>query len=164
MKLQTAKLTEKENAFLESLVPWSWYLQEQTRVKALTYKNFAGAYGFNSVLFTAYVLSVTNWGSHPISQEKFKGKDACNLLLLPATELWEGRVVKFDGVDYKLFDSYEEFCIDYSDHLVFSGEYDLLLLEKDYLKQLDLLTRDDSRCYTSIVKVLSMLGLKSGSK
>lgn len=156
------KLTDKESAFLDSVIPWSWYIQDQTAMKALVFKNFAGAYGLNSIVFLCMVLRASNWGNHPLSAEQFKGKDACNLLLLEKNQYWEGKTVKFDGKDYKLFNSYEHFCVDFADMVVFSGDYDLILLEKDYLKQIKLLTSEDSRCYDEIIKILSLLGIKNG--
>lgn len=162
INLHRVKLSEKERTFLEALIPWSWMVENQTAYKALVYRNFAGAYGLSSILFTCMVLRETNWGSHPLAQEQFKGKDSCNLLLQKPNEFWEGRVVKYDGEDYKLFDSYEDFCIAYTDHVVFSELYDYVILEKDYLKQLEILTRDDSRAYNEIIKILSLLGLKNG--
>ncbi len=161
MKLKTPRLTPQETEFLEIITRWSWRLEALTRQKAQVYLNNHRAQGLSSVLFLCLVLKATTWGNHPLSHDKFRGKDACNLLLLEADEHWEGRSIKYDGILYRLYDSYEDFCVDYSDYIVLQApEFAEVILEKDYITQLNLLTRDDSNCYNEIVKILSLLGLK----
>ena len=152
-----SKLTKKQQDFLSKVTAWGWFIENQTAVKAAEFKSMQ-SYGLKTTAFILYVIVKSKWGEHPLAQESFKSKDANNLTLMRSNEWWTGRKAKFDGQEYKLFDSWEEFCIHFSDYIVFSGLYKDLLAETDALTQVKLLTREDSSCYNEVIKLLTLLG------
>jgi hypothetical protein len=154
--------TEKQLAYLDSIIPWSWFIENQTQIKAIEFKGLVGAYGLSSVLFTCEALISTDWGSHPLAQEKYKGKEANNLTLMEATKYWDGRKIKFNGQEYKAFDNWEDFCIHYSDWIVFSGLYQDLLVTTSINEQMKMyaLIKGREECYTEFIELLTLLGIK----
>lgn len=164
VKTEQKKLTQKQLEYLEILIPWAWDIETQSELKMTQLRGFKRAAGFSAILFACTVILKTNWGEHPLSKEKIKGKESNNLLLLPTTPWWEGRVTKYDGLDYKAFENWEEFCIHFSDLVVFSKKYDQLLVNSNYLSQIKLycdLTDDNLVCYSDYIKLLKLLGIKS---
>ena len=157
-------MDKKQREFTTRLTPWSWFIQGQTAIKAKEFRGMVDAVGLQSVSFILYVVYQSNWGEHPVSRETFQSKDANNLTLLPSNEWWNGRVGKYEGQEYKLFDSWEEFCVHFSDYIVFSNEFAPLLDNPDIYTQLKVLTREDSRAYNEIIRLLPLLGITDGKK
>lgn len=157
-------MDKKQREFTTRLTPWAWFIQGQTALKAREFRGIEEAVGLQSVAFILYVLYQSNWGEHPVSRETFKAKDANNLTLLPANEWWNGRAAKYEGVEYKLFDSWEEFCVHFSDYVVFSNDLAPLLSNPDIYTQLKVLTREDSRAYNESIRLLPLLGITDGKK
>lgn len=110
-----SELTLHQRRFLESLVLWSEFVFKQTMMKARLFKRQYTSTGLRPSIFIAAVIIATDWENHPISKEKFKTKQANNLLLLEYQHGWCGAKSKYDGRVYKLFDNWEAFCIHYSD-------------------------------------------------
>jgi len=153
----------EKSHFLDKIIPFGWLVQDLVIDKSREYKGIINPPGLHPLVFIPEVLYKTNWGEHPLAAATYKNKDANNLTLLTVNEFWEGPSIKYEGIEYKLFESYEEFCIHYTDLLVMS-DYDELLEEKDYLRQIELLTREDSKCYNGIINILPLLGYSNGKK
>lgn len=154
------KLTKKQQDFLDRVIPLGWHTESLTRRKAVEYKGMTEAVGFSSILFVCEVVLATNWGAHPLAQETYKGKPSNNLLLIRPVALWDGPRAKHEGEDYCMYFSWEEFAIEFSDHIVFSGLYNDLLKEKDFRKQIDLFCLTSGTSSDSIEEVLQLLGVE----
>ena len=153
-------LTDKQKDFLSSVVALSWHVEDLTRRKAVEYKGMTEAVGFNSALFVCEVIAATEWGAHPLAQETYKGKPANNLLLIKPLALWDGPRARFEGEDYCMYFSWDEFAVEFSDFIVFSGQYNNLLQEKDFMKQIETYCLTSGTSYDSIEEVLYLLGAK----
>lgn len=111
-------LDDEQQDFLRRLVPWSFYLCNQTKLKARFFKGVP----FNGVLPSVSIADIgiqSDWGRHPIAGHTFHSKDANNLALLPVDEVWEGSSLKYKAVNYKTFNNWQTFFVHYSDLLVF---------------------------------------------
>lgn len=161
-KTETRKLTEAQIDFINGVVPWSKFVESQTKVKARQLRQLNSS-GLSPILFICEVMVKSNLGSHPLVRDKYRNKPANNLTLLLAPDNWDGKVVSFNNRNYKAFDNWEEFCIHYSDRIVFSKQHDSLLVESNYLKQAEIygLTKGSDICYDEIVKMMTLLGIKN---
>lgn len=155
-------LTAKQSSFLDKVIPFAWHVESQSAAKAYEYRNLWKANGFSAVLFAVVVIDATDWGNHPLSREEYKGRTANNLTLLPANNWWDGKKISYEGTEYKLFSSWEDFCIHFSDLVVFDKKYKDLLMERSYLNQIKLysdLTPEPSVCYARLIQLLKVLGI-----
>jgi hypothetical protein len=159
-KIDGMKLTHRQNEFLTSLLPLALHVEDLTRRKAIEYKGMTGAVGFNSILFICEVLIASDWGTHPLAQETYKGKPSNNLLLIRPVALWDGPRSRYEGEDYCMYLSWDEFAVEFSDHIVFSGIYNDLLKEKDFRKQIEMFCLTSDTSSDSIEEVLNLLGIK----
>lgn len=125
-KHNVSSLTANQRDFLERLIPWSKFVQDQTAIKAQFFKRIKSS-GLLPSVFLSDVIIQSNWGIHPLAQPFYKHKAANNLSLMEATPDWSRRKIKFEGKEYKLFDTWETFSLYYSDHVVFSGQFANLL-------------------------------------
>lgn len=125
---------ERELEFIVNLVPWSRFLNEQTRLKAFYIKRmkFRGLYP--SVAIATLAIK-SEFGNNPVSQEVFRGRPSNNLALLHVDEVWEGDKTKYLNINYKMFETYQDFFIHWSDLLVFRSP---LLEVSDYDDQINL--------------------------
>ena len=154
-------LTAKQSLFLDRLSPWALEVDYLSQLKAYEYRSLR-SYGFSAILFAAVVIEATDWGTHPLSREEYRGKLANNLTLLPSNSWWDGKKILYKDKEYKLFSSWEEFCIHFSDLVVFDKKYKDILLERSYLKQIklySLLTDEPKLMYTKLVNILDQLGI-----
>jgi flagellum-specific peptidoglycan hydrolase FlgJ len=157
-----SNLSKQQEEFLSKLTPWAMRCSNETQIKAQEYRSLWRAYGVSSILFVVEVIDKSNWGSHPLAREEFKSRPANNLTLMKSNEFWDGRKVRFDGEDYKMFDSWEDFCNHYSDQMVFPRKYLEILMEKDYSRQIELfchLTPEDEYAIVRYKQILSDLGI-----
>jgi len=127
VKYNRNSLTKHQKEFLEKLIPWARFIQEQTRIKANVFKKIKSPHGIFAGLVIADIIYYSNWGEHPLAQEKYRNKLSNNLALLEANDYWSGKSIKYENQDYKLFNDWENFSIHYSDLIVFSGWYSELL-------------------------------------
>lgn len=153
-------LTPKQQEFLSALTSLSWHVEDLTRRKAIEYKGMTEAVGFSSILFICEVIIASEWGNHPLAQETYKGKSSNNLLLIRPVALWDGPRARFEGEDYCMYLSWDEFAVEFSDHIVFSGIYNDLLKEKDFRKQIEMFCLTSDTSSDSIEEVLNLLGIK----
>ena len=154
------KLTESQKLFAGSLLPLAEHVQDLTRRKAIEYKGIMEAVGLNPTVFICEVVITSNWGTHPVSQETYKGKSANNLLLLQPVSLWDGPRARFEGQDYCMYLSWDEFAVEFSDYIVFSGLYTYLLKERDIAKQIRYFSLTSGTSCDSIDKTINLLGIK----
>ena len=154
------KLTESQCLFVDALLPLAIHVEDLTRRKAIEYKGMKEAVGLNPTVFLCEVALTSNWGTHPIAQESYKGKPSNNLLLIRPVGLWDGPRSRYQGEDYCMYLSWDEFAVEFSDYIVFSGLFNLLLNEKDYIKQIKEFCLTSGTSYDSIKEVLNLLGIR----
>jgi hypothetical protein len=153
-------LTKRQLDFIDRLTPWAWIIEQWSAEKAWEFRSLPKAPGYSSILFAVQVIDASNWGTHPLAQEEYKGRPANNITLMEVNEWWDGKKVSFQGKEYKLFSSWEDFCIHFSDTVVFDKKYQSIITEKDFLNQIKLLTKDDSEYYNRLIELLKLLGIK----
>lgn len=159
-------LTNPQAEFLVKAVPLARWLQNQTLVKA----DFKGIYspkGFNASLILADLIHQSNWGEHPLAQKKYRNdgetKYANNLSLLEITPYWKGISLNYGGILYRGYRNWLDFAINYSDLLIFSGQYTDVLRTPDLKLQTKLLslTKPNSQAYNDdIVKLIHHFNLR----
>ena len=126
IKYNRNTLSDLEKLFLLKIVPIARLIQKWTKNKA-EFVNKLSSHGIFSSIIIANIILKSEWGRHPISQEKFDGKYSNNLLLIKSNKFWTGRTHIYQNNQYKAYKDWEEFCVDYSDWVVFSGLYDKVL-------------------------------------
>lgn len=91
----------------------------------------------------------SHWGSHPLSKEEFNKRYSNNLTLLEYTEFWHGKKHKFEGNTYRAYRDWGAFCVDFTDHIVFSDLFTELLETNQCDKQIEVLaqTKLDPKIY-----------------
>ncbi len=131
-------LKPEELYFLRTIVPWTLYLNSQTRLKAKIIKrvSFIGVY---PSLVLADILIKSEFGKNPIAKEIFRGRQSNNLTLMPVDEVWSGDKTKFLGTFYKMFETWEDFFIHWSDLLIFRCN---LQNSTSYSEQLNAMSSD----------------------
>lgn len=128
-----ALLTAKKLEFLEKAIKLSWRVYDKVRVDtAFVYGN---PKKISSSLILAELLEKSNFGEHPLAQEKDPGsnKPANNLTLMPFDRknksCWKGKHITYKGKDYKSFSDWDEFCLTFSDQISFHEYGDKFLFE-----------------------------------
>lgn len=132
-------LTQNQKEFLERVIPWAKFIQDQTQAKAHVFKNIPSPFGIYASVVLADIIVKSNWGEHPLSQPTYKRKAANNLCLLEATPEWSNEQIKYEGTEFKLFENFESFSIHYSDLIIFSGNFKPLLDTASLEKQTQLM-------------------------
>lgn len=135
-KSNRSTLTKDQKEFLERIIPWGVFLQEQTKIKASYFKGIDQSNGIYASIVLSFIIIESNWGTHPVSKDIYKSRPANNLCLLEADDYWEGRKLKLDDKLYRSFEDYEEFFIHYSDIIVFSKWYKDLIETKNFNEQI----------------------------
>lgn len=115
-------LTKEQQEFLDKSISFSWYLQEQTKLKLQFFKKNNSK--ISSTLLLAEILDRSKLGEHPLSKEKYPpvkdgSKWANNLTLVELDEFWVGKFIKYENTFYKSFKTWEEFGVHFTDTLVF---------------------------------------------
>ena len=109
------KLAKEQKDFLLKLVPFSRFIQDQTKEKT-DFFNIYSPLGLKASIFLGYSIIQTNWGAHEITLYN-------NLLLLEKDERWKGKVIELEDKVYKKFSNWHEFCSYYTDLLIFQCEF-----------------------------------------
>lgn len=126
-KTERAKLNKEQQEFLLKIVPIGKYIQEQTFGKAQIKGYYAA--GMLTSVASAEIIYQSKWGQHPISQHRFKeekgktSKYANNLALLESNQFWKGSTVLHESKEYRGYKNWMEFAVNYTDYLVFSGDF-----------------------------------------
>jgi hypothetical protein len=128
----------EEFNFLERLLPWSKFLNQQTKLKAQWIRRIPFDGIFPSIA-VADILIQTDFGKHPVSKEAFRGRQSNNLALLEVDRIWEGDRTKYLGTTYKMFENWQSFYIHWSDLLVFRSP---LIFTKSYDEQIEVISKD----------------------
>ena len=134
-KFNRSELTTEQKNFLERVIPWGKYIQEQTRRKALALRSLPCRHGMFASIAISDILVQSNWGAHPLALQKYKNKLSNNLAMIEVGNSSTKQKVKYEGKEFKLFDDWEHFAVGYSDHIVFSGKYDDMLCSTNLYQQ-----------------------------
>lgn len=140
-------MTLKEKQFLYSLIGFSCVASEWVSQK-LDFKGIKST-GLPASIIAGDILYRSDFGNHPISQPKLGGRFSNNLALLETGPYWTGKSNIHEGKHYRLYKDWVSFMTNYTDDLVFSGEYDEVFqanTHKSKLKNFSL-TKPDSRVY-----------------
>lgn len=132
-----ANLSPKALAFLEKAIQFSWHVANEVDLK---HQFFKGApLKASSTLILQDILKRTEWGAHPLAQEKYLGtlKDANNLLLMENDSAWTNKTVKHEGKVYKSFPNWSALSTHISDLIVFRPSY-----QDQYLLSTRVYTKD----------------------
>lgn len=134
-------LSEEQKQFLLKVVPLaktisSWVFAKEDFIKSVPYKNL-----LSPSLVLADILINSNWGSHPLAQPFNNKRYSNNLSLLEKNSLWEGKIQKYEGKEYKAYVDWIHFATDYSDLIVFTDQREILKY-KTLEDQIKFLTKD----------------------
>lgn len=154
-------LTLDQKDFLYKVIPLARLIQEWTRSKA-HFIRLGSQGGLKASVTIAEIISVSNWGTHPIAQPNYERKYSNNLILLEAGEQWKGKTHSHSGRKYRAYKNWSEFAVDYSDHKVFTREFDSILLASQPIDQIKLisLTKASTIDYNKeIITIINSLGL-----
>lgn len=156
----------KQIDFLEKIIPRALLIQEYCYYKA-EFNNILSPAGVYPSVLVAEMLIRSDWGRHRVAHEEIvfetaKGvskRYSNNLVLLEVGKHWKGKSNIIDGINYRAYRDWQVFAADYSDHLVFSGEFDNLLKEPNPTRQFEIfsLTKDRPEEYhKSMVETISI--------
>jgi len=113
-------LPPQQKIYLIKSIDYSWYLWNQTVAKFHFFKGHCEP--ISSTLILAELLLKSEFGEHPLAQEVYPPKTtkgANNLMLLENDTSWTGKLLKYEGKEYKSFANWEEFGVHFTDLLVF---------------------------------------------
>lgn len=141
-------LTEEQNNFILRLGPWVYFLNQQTRLKAKIIKGvpFIGVYPSVAM---AEILVRSQFGDHPASKEKFRGRQSNNLDLLEVDDSWAGDRTRHNGATYKMFENWQHFFIHWSDQIVFKKPQ--VINANNYFNQIDAFAQGQPIGYNEIL-------------
>ncbi len=116
----TLILGRPQREFFFQAIALSHHLHNQLKCKLGLF------YGFDeeisSTILLAEILYKSEFGDHPLAQPFYPKKStkfANNLTLLEVDSSWEGKKLKWDGKEYKSFESFDDFCVHWTDLLTF---------------------------------------------
>lgn len=141
-------LSLDQQDFLTKIVPLSQLISNWI-VGKCQFANKPTRHGiFPSIIMSEIILK-SEWGSHPISKSEYNNKYSNNLTLLEADKFWNGKKQKFENKSYKAYKDWGSWSVDFSDYIVFSGEFDRTLKCTDVSSQIPQwgLTNSNSACY-----------------
>src|SRR3990167_6563289 len=124
MSLDDSQIRELDKKdFLNKVLALANYISKQISAKSeLIYGE--SLYIYPSVI-SAYIILKSQWGTHPMSLEKYDGKTVNNLTLLEQKD-WSGQAVKFNNINYRVFKDWLSFATGWSDYIIFSGKFNSL--------------------------------------
>lgn len=125
-------LPDQAVSFLKAVIPFARIVQQYTFEKA-RHLRIATPIGLSASIVTAEIIHKSKWGLHEVAA---KGS---NLMLLEADEFFRGKALTFEGRKYRTYDTWLDFCIDYSDEVTFQQRhiYERVLLARNVDEQLD---------------------------
>lgn len=117
-----SSLTNEQYSLLSRLVHWAQYTRHQSILKSryFHYQEVAGP--LPSILIADSLLQ-TEWGTHPVSLDVFRNKDANNMNLLTVDDVWEGEKTRYQGKAYKMFMNWNHYFTHLSDLISFTSQF-----------------------------------------
>lgn len=167
-KYQRGNLSEPEQAFLESLVPLSQYIQEQVIAKCeFAEQIIKTPFGIFASVLSAHCLYKSDFGRHPASRSKaaLDGSQwvrGNNLAVLLAGDTWSKDTLEVDGLNYRTYPDWSAFAMDWSDNLTWCEDYSDVLLCDKIVGQVSLMAgrEEDSLAYeSSLLSLIKLYGL-----
>lgn len=148
-------LTDSKKEYLVKVKHFSLLIQQWVIDKA-DFRNITSDFGIFPELIMAEVMIQSDWGDHPLSQDTYTGRYSNNLLILKADKSWCGKKNKYKDEEYKAYKTWSSFAVDASDHFVFSGMYDDVILSRNLTQQISIfsLGKPDPLCYNEEVNKL----------
>ncbi len=138
-RLKRKGLLDNQIEFMEKLVPWSQFVQNQTFNKAVM-EGKETQHGFFAALIAAHAIDKSDWGRHPISACKYDETLCNNLCLVESHKYWTRMVVNYEGVVYKAYKNWRECAIDFSDILAWFSGYEDVLQQGNIEDQINLMS------------------------
>lgn len=149
-------LSVNQQEFLDKVIPLAVLVQNWTIGKSQFRGRIRSSVGVRASIILADILIASEWGTHPIAQHEYEGKNANNLSLLESSKTFTGKIIKHNGILYRTYRKWHDFAVDYSDHLVFSDQYNEVLRSPDLEEQIAYfcLKKLDNRVYTGKISAL----------
>lgn len=142
-----AGLNKSQKDFLLKSIPIAKVTSEYATSKNMFLRKRVTFNIFPSIILAEFIYK-SDWGNHRLAQEPHN-----NLLLLPVSIDWAGKVTEHDGQVYKQFRELMDCAVAYSDDLVFSGKYEEIFLVGEPTSQMKLLCLNSPDFAIHVVKL-----------
>lgn len=153
-----AQLSLDQQQFLTGVIPLSGFIAKLIYDKCLGQDPPKWTYhGMYVSVLAAHFIVKTEWGSHPLSKDKYPDESgkchANNLALLVADAAWRRADITHEGVRYKAFPNRHQFAIEFSTKVAWTDQYSDVISEHSHKNQITKLAKRE----TSDVKYIGKM-------
>lgn len=134
-------LSESQRQFVVRVLPLAQRIQQITHEKAEEF-GVDSAAGILASVAAADMIVQSNWGEHPLSHPMYDKRIFGNNLNLSESNEWWNKdrsSVLTQGIEYKCYESQEEFANNQTDEYVSDARFLPALATSDFRKQLQVL-------------------------